>query len=588
MSSVATPATVTDAAAAGGVVVESDHDKKYDRQMRLWGAHGQKKLQTASICVLHSGATSAEVLKNLVLPNVGEFTIVDDAIVQQSDLGNNFFCDEEHLGQPRAETVTKLLREMNPDVVGHAVCKPAVDVVRDNVEFFAPFRLVIATQMPRDAMLTLAAFCYERAIPLIVLQAYGLVARMRVCVPEHLITESHPMNSRIDLYMHADQLAHFPALQEYVDSFEPDAMTKAEMMQHAHVPFPVLLVKAMARWRAAHDGAAPKSYAETTAFKETIKAESREWRARVDPSTKSAPSEQNYDEAVQHAFRCVSLPETDWMTQAVLDDARAKPANQSAETPPFWILVRALNAFVAAEGHGFLPVSQDIPDMTSETDNYVRLKRVFKQKSDEDCNAVAAHVAAALSSLSLPAATITNDDVAYFCKHVRDLRCVRMRSLAQEYAADSFNVDAVNQHFEEWRHEPPFDEDAPMYDPRMLHWYVALRAAEEFQSVHGRWPGVDADGRHLDGESTEFADDKKTLIALAKEFTATNKIAAPVFEQCCEELVRYRACEMHNIAAYIGAVGAQAALKLLLEQYVPANNTYLYNGIHCKSVTVTL
>ena len=39
------------------------------------------------------GCTSAgtETLKNLVLPGVGSFTIVDDANVSLSDLGNDFF-----------------------------------------------------------------------------------------------------------------------------------------------------------------------------------------------------------------------------------------------------------------------------------------------------------------------------------------------------------------------------------------------------------------------------------------------------------------------------------------------------------------
>ena len=65
-----------------------------------------------------SGVVGVEALKNLVLPGVGGFTIVDPAIVTEPDLGVNFFLDEESLGKSRAEETCKFLRELNPDVAG--------------------------------------------------------------------------------------------------------------------------------------------------------------------------------------------------------------------------------------------------------------------------------------------------------------------------------------------------------------------------------------------------------------------------------------------------------------------------------------
>jgi amyloid beta precursor protein binding protein 1 len=53
-------------------------DDKYDRQLRLWGAHGQKLLSSSHIIVIGSSSAGTETLKNLVLPGVGKFTIIDD------------------------------------------------------------------------------------------------------------------------------------------------------------------------------------------------------------------------------------------------------------------------------------------------------------------------------------------------------------------------------------------------------------------------------------------------------------------------------------------------------------------------------
>lgn len=105
-------------------------EKKYDRQLRLWGANGQQALEESHVLVViadnglgHSGSSVAgiETLKNLVLPSVGNFTIADSAKVTEADLGVNFFVGAQSLGRSRAEECKELLEELNPDVKGHAV-----------------------------------------------------------------------------------------------------------------------------------------------------------------------------------------------------------------------------------------------------------------------------------------------------------------------------------------------------------------------------------------------------------------------------------------------------------------------------------
>lgn len=42
--------------------------KRYDRQLRLWGEHGQAAMEACKVCLLNGSACGAETLKNLVLP----------------------------------------------------------------------------------------------------------------------------------------------------------------------------------------------------------------------------------------------------------------------------------------------------------------------------------------------------------------------------------------------------------------------------------------------------------------------------------------------------------------------------------------
>ena len=67
---------------------------------------------------MNATALGTEILKSLVLPGVGSFTILDPAPVSPQDAGSNFFLTGESVGQPRAEVAARLLLELNHEVRG--------------------------------------------------------------------------------------------------------------------------------------------------------------------------------------------------------------------------------------------------------------------------------------------------------------------------------------------------------------------------------------------------------------------------------------------------------------------------------------
>ena len=44
--------------------IQSEKAKRYDRQLRLWGDHGQSSLERASICLVNATATGTEILSD--------------------------------------------------------------------------------------------------------------------------------------------------------------------------------------------------------------------------------------------------------------------------------------------------------------------------------------------------------------------------------------------------------------------------------------------------------------------------------------------------------------------------------------------
>ena len=58
-------------------------------------------------------------------------------------------------------------------------------------------------------------------------------------------------------------------------------------------------------------------------------------------------------------------------------------------------------------------------------------------------------------------------------------------------------------------------------------------------------------------------------------------IELPISADHAIELVRLggQQSELHNISALIGGIASQEAIKILTHQFIPLDNTYVYNGI---------
>jgi amyloid beta precursor protein binding protein 1 len=131
------------------------------------------------VIVLGTTAAATETLKNLVLPGIGHFTIVDDHIVSERDLGQNFFVDSSSIGKPQCEVVSQFLLEMNPDVKGEGFNLSIKEFIDNHHDRIQSSQLVIACELTNSYASHLSALCHERNIPLILIRQYGMIAYLR-------------------------------------------------------------------------------------------------------------------------------------------------------------------------------------------------------------------------------------------------------------------------------------------------------------------------------------------------------------------------------------------------------------------------
>ncbi|KAL1425836.1 hypothetical protein MTO96_018819 [Rhipicephalus appendiculatus] len=163
--------------------------------------------------------------------------------------------------------------------------------------------------------------------------------------------------------------------------------------------------------------------------------------------------------------------------------------------------------------------------MTSDTDRYVKLLNIYHAEADKDFKAVHHRVQQLLAITGKPEGFISEAEVKVFCKNAHALRLVRGRSLAAEYDAKDAFVDTILTSL-----------DSP--DSEII-FYLMLRAADRFYSQYNRYPGF-------------FEDQLETDISKLKA-------------SLCQEVI-----------------------KLVTGQYVPLNNTFIFNGMTTTSETFVL
>lgn len=165
--------------------------RRYDRQLRLWAATGQNALEACRILVIGGTATATSVLKNLVLPGIGHFTILDSEDVTPQDAGNNFFLEgNSSIGKNRAEEAVRLLLELNDGVDGKADTRNIEDVLasgKDGIDWILSFTIVITHNLEASLLGKLSKLLYEtpQAPSLIVVKTAGFIAEFAIQFHEH-------------------------------------------------------------------------------------------------------------------------------------------------------------------------------------------------------------------------------------------------------------------------------------------------------------------------------------------------------------------------------------------------------------------
>ena len=96
----------------------NEEQKQYNRHLILdkIGEKGQLKLKLAKVLVIGAGGLGCPVLQYLTAAGIGTIGIIDDDIVDQSNLQRQILYTIDDVGLSKAETAAKRLSKLNPFV----------------------------------------------------------------------------------------------------------------------------------------------------------------------------------------------------------------------------------------------------------------------------------------------------------------------------------------------------------------------------------------------------------------------------------------------------------------------------------------
>jgi molybdopterin-synthase adenylyltransferase len=141
--------------------LSDDELERYARHIVLpqFGGVGHRKLKAASIAIVGAGGIGSAVIPALAGAGIGRLTIIDDDVVDRTNLQRQPIFRDDQMGEPKADLAAEFVRRLNPFVNVSAVLERLTadnadalltghDLVIDGCDNFAT-RLVVGDALTR-------------------------------------------------------------------------------------------------------------------------------------------------------------------------------------------------------------------------------------------------------------------------------------------------------------------------------------------------------------------------------------------------------------------------------------------------------
>ncbi|WP_374173433.1 molybdopterin-synthase adenylyltransferase MoeB [Flavobacterium tructae] len=116
---------------------------RYNRQIILpqIGDEGQRKLSESKVLVIGAGGLGAAILPYLAAAGVGQIGIVDDDVIEISNLHRQVIYKSSAVGKSKAEEAKRMILELNPEVKADAFAEKLS--AKNAVSLFEKYDIIV-------------------------------------------------------------------------------------------------------------------------------------------------------------------------------------------------------------------------------------------------------------------------------------------------------------------------------------------------------------------------------------------------------------------------------------------------------------
>jgi len=100
----------------GGEAKSSEGGLAFDRQVRVFGEVGQRRLRTMRVGIVGLGGTGSVVLEQLSHLGVGQFLLIDPDIVERTNLNRLVGCSESDISKPKVDVAAAHAKRINSTI----------------------------------------------------------------------------------------------------------------------------------------------------------------------------------------------------------------------------------------------------------------------------------------------------------------------------------------------------------------------------------------------------------------------------------------------------------------------------------------
>lgn len=243
--------------------------------------------------------------------------------------------------------------------------------------------------------------------------------------------------------------------------------------------------------------------------------------------------------------------------------------------------------------------------MKAQSADYIQLQNIYKAKARKDLAEVTHEVRALEKQLGRHTA-VDDKEIEAFCKGAAHVKLVKGKPIRIAIEPESTYLAGKADHSHEesegskpmqfgFAHRAKYLSQEIEDESSLIPIYISMLAYDQF--LETRAIGFPIDTRDSEPsdlpntEYTHFMEDyaHRFLNHIEKSGGAFDIEAAKArLQPIIAELGRANGAELHNISALTGGMVAQEVIKVITKQYIPVDNTCVFDGITSKTAVFQL